>query len=43
MKNAIGIACSMYGERIVVNRVLVRKPDGWRPLGRPGHRWEDNI
>jgi hypothetical protein len=24
-------------------RVLVGKPDGKRPLGRPGHRWEDNI
>jgi hypothetical protein len=22
---------------------LVRKPDGRRPLGRPRHRWEDNI
>ena len=24
-------------------RVLVGKPEGQRPLGRPGHRWEDNI
>jgi len=24
-------------------RGLVRKPEGKRPLGRPGHRWEDNI
>jgi hypothetical protein len=23
--------------------VLVGKPDGKRPLGRPRHRWEDNI
>ena len=23
-------------------RVLVRKPEGKRPLGRPRHRWEDN-
>jgi len=22
---------------------LVGKPEGKRPLGRPGHRWEDNI
>jgi len=21
----------------------VRKPEGKRPLGRPRHRWEDNI
>ena len=26
-----------------VHRVLVRKPDGKRPLGRPRCRWEDNI
>jgi hypothetical protein len=31
------------GERRVVNRVLVEKPEGKRPLGRPRHRWEDNI
>jgi hypothetical protein len=24
-------------------RVLVGKPDGRRPLGRPRHIWEDNI
>jgi hypothetical protein len=24
-------------------RVLVRKPEGRRRLGRPRHRWEDNI
>ena len=24
-------------------RVLVGKPEGKRPLGRPKHRWEDNI
>ena len=26
-----------------VHKVLVGKPDGKRPLGRPRHRWEDNI
>jgi hypothetical protein len=26
-----------------VRRILVRKPEGKRPLGRPRHRWEDNI
>ena len=26
-----------------VRRVLVGKPEGKRPLGRPSHRWEDNI
>jgi len=26
-----------------VYRVLVGKPEGMRPLGRPRRRWEDNI
>jgi len=26
-----------------VYRVLVGKSEGGRPLGRPRHRWEDNI
>jgi hypothetical protein len=26
-----------------VLRVLVGKPEGKRPLGRPRRRWEDNI
>jgi len=31
------------GERKDVYRVLVGKPEGNRPLGRPRHRWEDHI
>jgi hypothetical protein len=31
------------GEERGVYRVLVRKPEGKRPLGRPRCRWEDNI
>jgi hypothetical protein len=31
------------GERRGIYRVLVGKPEGNRPLGRPRHRWEDNI
>jgi hypothetical protein len=31
------------GESRVVHRGLVEKPEGKRPLGRPGRRWEDNI
>ena len=27
----------------VFNRVLVRKPEGKGPLGRPRRRWVDNI
>jgi hypothetical protein len=30
-------------ERRDVHRVLVWKPEGRRPLGRPRRRWEDNI
>jgi hypothetical protein len=31
------------GEMRGINRVLVGKPEGKRPLGRPRHRCEDNI
>ena len=31
------------GEKRGAYRVLVGKPEGKRPLGRPRHRWEDNI
>jgi hypothetical protein len=31
------------GERRGSYRALVGKPEGRRPLGRPRHRWEDNI
>ena len=35
----------MYGgmERRGAYRVVVGKPDGKTQLGRPRHRWEDNI
>ena len=35
------VAC--IGESKRVYRVLVGKPEGSRPLGRPRPRWEDNI
>jgi len=31
------------GEGRGVHRILVGKPEGKTPLGRPRHRWEDNI
>jgi len=37
-----GYVASM-GERSGAYRVWVWKPEGKRPLGRPRHRWEDNI
>jgi hypothetical protein len=30
-------------ERIGIYKVLEGKPEGKRLLGRPRHRWEDNI
>jgi hypothetical protein len=37
----VGGTCGTH--RRCVYRVLVGKPEGKRPLGRPRHRWEDNI
>jgi hypothetical protein len=31
------------GEKRNVYRLLVGKPEGKRPVGRPRHRWIDNI
>jgi hypothetical protein len=31
------------GEKRGKYRILVGKPEGRRPLGRPTRRWEDNI
>jgi hypothetical protein len=31
------------GEKSNAYRILVGKPEGKRPLGRPRHRWVDNI
>ena len=40
----MGGACGTYGGGVRgVHRVLVGKPEGKRPLGRPRLRWEDNI
>jgi hypothetical protein len=39
----MGGACSTLGECRDVYMILVGKPEGKRSLGRPRHRWEDNI
>jgi hypothetical protein len=39
----MGGECSTYGKRRGVYRVLMGKPEGRRPLGRPRRRCEDNI
>jgi hypothetical protein len=41
MKWAGHVACMEEGRGVY--RVLVGRPEGKKPLGRPGRRWEDNI
>jgi hypothetical protein len=42
-KNEMGGACSAYGGKRGVYRVLVGKSEDKIPLGRTRRRWEDNI
>jgi hypothetical protein len=39
----MGGTCSTHGKGRGVYRVLVGRPEGKRPLGRPRRWWEDNI
>jgi hypothetical protein len=39
----MGRGYSTNGEKRNSYRILVGKPEGKRPLGRPRHRWVDNI
>jgi len=32
-----------YGEEKNTHSVLIQKPEGKRPLGRPKHRWNNSI
>ena len=41
MRGVGHVACMEEGRG--VHKVLVGKPEGKRPYGRPRHRWEDNI
>jgi hypothetical protein len=36
-------ACGTNGEKRIVYRLLVGKPEGRKHLGRPNRRWADNI
>jgi hypothetical protein len=36
-------ACSTKGGKRNAYRILMRKPEGKGPLGRPRRRWVDNI
>jgi hypothetical protein len=39
----MGRAYSTNGEKRNTYRILVRNPEGKRPLGRPRRKWVDNI
>jgi hypothetical protein len=39
----MGRTCSTKREKRNVYRILVGKPEGKRPLGRPRRWWVDNI
>jgi hypothetical protein len=36
-------ACGAHGEVRGAYNILVGRPEGRRPLGRPRRRWEDNM
>jgi hypothetical protein len=42
-KNEMGGHVARMRKRRVMYRLLVGKPEGKRPLGRPRRRWKDNI
>jgi hypothetical protein len=39
----MGRSCITNGEKRNANRILVGKPEGKEPLGRPRRRWVDNM
>jgi hypothetical protein len=39
----MGGACGAHGGVRGAYNILVGRPEGRRPLGRPRRRWEDNI
>jgi hypothetical protein len=42
-EDEVGGNVAHVGERRGVYRILVGRPEGKRPLGRPRCKWEDNI
>jgi hypothetical protein len=43
VNDEVGRAYSMNGKKRNTYRILVSKPEGKRPLGRPRRTWMDNI
>jgi hypothetical protein len=41
-EDEMGRACSTTGVKRYVYRILVRKPEGKRPIGRPRRRWVES-
>jgi hypothetical protein len=39
----MGRECSTHGEKMKAYRILMGKPEGRRPQGRPRYRWKGNI
>jgi hypothetical protein len=39
----MGMVCITHWKKRNACRILVGKPEGKRPLGRPKRSWEDNI
>jgi hypothetical protein len=39
----MGMACRTIGQKVNAYRILVRKPEGKKPLGRPRSRWVVSI
>jgi hypothetical protein len=42
-EDEMGGSCGTNGEKRNTYRLLMGKPEGKRPLGRPRRRWVDNI
>jgi hypothetical protein len=42
-QDEMGEKCNTHVKIRNVYTVLIGKPEGMRPLGRPRHIWEDNI
>jgi hypothetical protein len=43
VEDEIGGPCSTNGEKKNTYKLLLGKAEGKKPLGRPRHRWVDNI